>query len=145
MILENMIKNNIGNNSITIYKSIYVPNILISEYLLRLKKYFNCSVECYVVALIYIDKLMKKYSEIKFDNYTAHRLFLICLIISIKYLDDEIYTNKFYARASGITLLELNKLEIKTLQYLKYNIFVSKEEYDRYYSHIEKVRINLNN
>jgi hypothetical protein len=124
------------SNVYNIYRSIKIPGLTISKYLVRLVSFCDCSSNCYVVTLIYIDKIIKKHSEIVFDSFTSHRLLLSCLIIAIKYLDDDHYENKRYADIFGLRLLELNNLERLTLQILEYNMFVSYDEFNKYSCYI---------
>ncbi|KAF4703512.1 mitochondrial peripheral inner membrane protein, partial [Perkinsus olseni] len=44
------------------FHSVTVPNIAVSDYLLRLSKFFHCSGECFVIALVYLDRAVKESS-----------------------------------------------------------------------------------
>lgn len=139
-ILKNIINNdNNKSNIITIYNSISIPKITVYNFLIKIYKYLDCGIECYIVALIYIDKFLKKYPNIILNNYNIHRILLIFIIIAIKYLEDIPISNKYYAKLCGLSLKEINKLEKQTLQNLNYDLFISKEDFDTYYSFIIKI------
>lgn len=145
-ILELIIESNRTNlnNDKTVFHSISIPKITIRDYLKRLNRYSRCSIECFILALIYIDKLTK--INIIFNEESSHRILFICLILAIKYLDDEIYTNKYYSEIGGLNLLEVNNLEKYTLELFKYNIHIKDKEYDIYLVEIQKIiNKNLNN
>ena len=50
-----------------------VPNIGMVEYLGRMKRYALCSDVCYVVALMYIDRVVKKNVGFEITHMNAHR------------------------------------------------------------------------
>ncbi|EER07600.1 hypothetical protein Pmar_PMAR015483, partial [Perkinsus marinus ATCC 50983] len=94
------------------FHSVTVPSISISDYLLRLSKFFHCSGECFVIALVYLDRAVKEssYSEdtdvdvtvaghehttiFNITRLNVHRLFLTALTLAAKYYDDCYYANK---------------------------------------------------
>lgn len=48
-------------------------------------------------------------------SQTVHRMLLTCLMLTAKFYDDVHTTNAFYARMGGVTLQELNELEVSVL------------------------------
>jgi len=137
--LETIIEKSNNNKIINIYTSHYVPNIKIGDYFLRIYRYTDCSIECYILGLVYIDRLLTKNPDIIFNNFTAHRILFSCTILAIKYLEDYYYSNSHYAKIGGLTLSEINKLEINTLKLLNFNAFVSFEEYQIYNLTLNKI------
>lgn len=61
------------------------------------------------------------------NHLTIHRLLLTCLLLAAKVLDDGGYYNKTYAFLGGISLSEMNKLEIALLSKLNYTTHVTRE------------------
>ncbi|KAJ3323905.1 hypothetical protein HDU76_013523, partial [Blyttiomyces sp. JEL0837] len=53
------------------------------------------------------------------------RMFLASLILASKYLQDKTYSNKAWAKISGLSLGEVNKAEMKMLKWLDFDLHVS--------------------
>lgn len=53
------------------------------------------------------------------------RLVLTATVLAAKFLDDEYYTNRHYAKVGGVSLAELNSLEMHMLTLLAYRLRVS--------------------
>lgn len=49
-----------------------------------------------------------------------HRYLIIAIVLAIKYQDDDIYKNDYYAKVGGITMQELNDMEKEFLELLDY-------------------------
>ena len=71
--------------------------------------------------------------DIYFNKISSHRILASCTILSIKYLEDKLYYNNYLARVCGLTLSEMNRLELYTLKLFDYKMYVSDDEYNRYY------------
>jgi hypothetical protein len=52
--------------------------------------------------------------------------------MAIKYNEDDYYSNTFYAKVGGVTMQELNSLEVEFTKLIKYNLFVDIEVYNKY-------------
>lgn len=109
-------------------------------------RYFNCSAECYLLSLIYINRIIRL-NRFIINTYSVHRLILTSfafvffalmrsMMIAAKYFDDVYYTNTFYAEVGGITVNEINNLEVDFLCRIGFNLFVSTEEFRQYYKDI---------
>lgn len=110
-----------------------VPSISICEYLRRIHKFFGCSDECFVIALVYIDRISKMKRLVPLCHLTVHRLLIIAMLTAAKFHDDIHYKNKYYAKVGGISLSEVNKLEALFLKMLDWNVVVSAQEYQLYH------------
>lgn len=101
-------------------------------YVERLLNNAACSRSAFVVALIYLKRVQEMGREKYFVvSRNVHRLFLTALVLAIKFLDEPIYDNLFYARVGGLgSLREMNTLEAEMLRLLDFRVFVSDEEYD---------------
>lgn len=115
------------------FHSSRAPPISIQDYVKRLRKYFVCSSECFVVALVYIDRVGKNNDSMAVCDVTVHRLLMIALMIAAKFHDDKYYNNGYYAKVGGMTLREANILEVVMLKELKWRLVVSPEEYQLYH------------
>lgn len=116
------------------FHSSAVPGISIHDYLKRLRKYFLCTDECFVHALVYIDRIGKHNDSMTVCDLTVHRLLMIAAMIAAKFHDDKFYANFYYGKAGGMTLKEVNLLEVVMLKELDWQVLVSVEEYQLYHS-----------
>ena len=105
-------------------------DIPIYEFLTRIIMYFNCQDSSLIISLIYLDKLIMK--NININKYNIYQLLFTCLLISVKYNEDNIYKNNYYSEIIGITLEELNLLEYNLYYLLDFNAYIKNETYEYY-------------
>lgn len=105
--------------------------ISIEDYLKRLIMYLDISKNLIVVSTIYINRL-----KIKFNYNNYHKIILISLLVTNKFLEDDNINNKFWADCGGIPLDLLNKLERKFLIKINYNLYIREEEFCKKYDEI---------
>ncbi|CAD8140805.1 unnamed protein product [Paramecium octaurelia] len=113
----------------SIFHAIAAPAISIYNYLQRINKYTHCSEQCFVIALIYLDRLQEKHSYLVLNSHCIHRFLLLALVTAIKFQDDDYYKNEYYAKVGGINLKEINKLEQEFLEYMNYELFIDEQQY----------------
>eukprot|EP01036_Dinobryon_divergens_P009416 gene9416-12589_t len=53
------LKSHTGQHFVTKFQSSYAPGITVIAYLERIRKYARCSDSCFIVALIYIDRIIE--------------------------------------------------------------------------------------
>ena len=58
---------------------------------------------------------------------------MVSCVISIKFLDDKFFTNSFYSKIGGVSIIEFNELEEYFAKMMKYKFFVKREEYCFYF------------
>jgi len=63
--------------------------------------------------------------------------------VAAKFLDDSYYPNLFYSQIGGITLKELNFLEVEFLFGLNFSLHVTPPEYRRYYMGLSALSLNV--
>ena len=114
-----------------------IPVITIMGYIERLRKYCRCSDSCILTALIYIKRILRKYSQVELHTLNVHRYnFLIfriiisALLVAIKYSEDICFTNKFYAEIGAISCEELAKLETEFILLLDFDLHVLPELFE---------------
>eukprot|EP00929_Paragymnodinium_shiwhaense_P119038 TRINITY_DN90925_c0_g1_i1.p1 TRINITY_DN90925_c0_g1~~TRINITY_DN90925_c0_g1_i1.p1 ORF type:complete len:289 (+),score=41.22 TRINITY_DN90925_c0_g1_i1:149-1015(+) len=116
------------------------PNF--EDYLAKLHWFFECSGSAFVVALIYLDRLCKAHSSLQFTDSTCHRLMLGCLVVALKYHDDEYpYKNSWYADIGDIPIHVLNDMELQVCRLLDWKLFVQTEEYERFYEEVVSAQV----
>ena len=134
-LFEKLIENNTSklNNSIfnlKIFETEEIPTISINKYIERIVKYTNCEENTLILSLIYLDKICLK--NINLTVYNIHKFVFSSILISIKFNEDKIYKNDYYAYIAGVSLKELNLMEHNFLQILDYQVFVKKNIFNKY-------------
>lgn len=115
----------------TFYSSFKQPFEL-DFYMRRLVQYVNCSTAVFVTMFVYLDRVQEKCKALLASDMNCHRLVFTCLVLAVKYLEDEVHSNGYYARVGGLTIDEMNSLEFKLLNVLDWNLSVSPETYAVY-------------
>ena len=87
--------------------------------------------ECFVLALIYIDRLITK-RRIVLDQLNVHRLLVTSVMLAAKFFDDHYLDNQHYAAVGGVPKAEMNVLELEFLFLLEFNLHVTRADYDMY-------------
>ena len=132
---ENKIKNEVQNIKIKPFTTKNIPSMSIKDYLLRLSQYTKINESTIILILIYIDRICKINNfHITFNN--IYKLIICSMIIAIKYNEDNFYSTEVYAKLGGITVQELNFLEMQFLISIKFSLFVEKDLYDKYYDNL---------
>jgi len=108
------------------------PPISIEDYLERIAKYSCCSEECFVLALIYVDRLIQCNPAFLVNSLNVHRIIITSVMLAAKFFDDHYYNNAYYGKVGGVSNSEVNSLEIEFLFMVNFNLFVSREEYEIY-------------
>eukprot|EP00792_Barthelona_sp_PAP020_P010235 TRINITY_DN354_c0_g1_i1.p1 TRINITY_DN354_c0_g1~~TRINITY_DN354_c0_g1_i1.p1 ORF type:complete len:265 (+),score=56.72 TRINITY_DN354_c0_g1_i1:200-994(+) len=90
-----------------------------------------------IALLAYVDRLIEKTGLVLCNNNWKLVIF-ICLVLSQKVFDDLCYDNNDYRKLlPGVTLKQMNDLEIITLKLLDYDVLVSNSLYTKYYIHLQ--------
>lgn len=66
------------------------------------------------------------------DSHNIHRLIIAGITVSTKFLSDFFYSNSRYSRVGGISLQELNHLELQFLVLCDFELLISVNELQRY-------------
>eukprot|EP00294_Goniomonas_avonlea_P001393 CAMPEP_0114556188 /NCGR_PEP_ID=MMETSP0114-20121206/9160_1 /TAXON_ID=31324 /ORGANISM="Goniomonas sp, Strain m" /LENGTH=308 /DNA_ID=CAMNT_0001741385 /DNA_START=22 /DNA_END=948 /DNA_ORIENTATION=+ len=120
-------------NGLTIFHTLVPPTTSIDEAVAFLSRNVQCSPSCFVLAFIYLDRVMKQQPCFSLDEMTVHRALLVSFVLAIKYLEDDGNChNDVWARLGGLGLREFNALEREFLFRLDYRLHVRLEEYDAY-------------
>ncbi|GAM17844.1 hypothetical protein SAMD00019534_010190, partial [Acytostelium subglobosum LB1] len=132
-----------GDQNKSIHTQFYPPNnklplISIRDYIHRLFKYSPCSRECFIMSLIYIDRLMLE-CGLSLNSYNIHRILITTLVISTKYQDDIFYNNEFYSQVGGINVQEMNQLELELLRLLNFSANCSNDLFIQYSREIDNL------
>ena len=142
---ENDINPIINNKNISPFLTDSLQSITINDYLKRLVKYTQAESSTLIAMLIYIDRICELNNFI-INSYNVYKILFSSLIIAIKYNEDEYYDNKFYAKVGGLTLKEMNNLEINYLSLIDFKLYISEEVFDNYFENlIDAMQTLINN
>jgi hypothetical protein len=121
-----------SGGNLTVFHAVREPNVSIQDYLFRIARYFLCSPECFVMALIYVDRIVRRHSDFIVCKLNVHRLIVTSMMLSVKFFDDVYYSNAYYAKVGGVRGSEMNVLEAHFLRLLDWDLFVKPEEFEAY-------------
>lgn len=117
----------------TVFDSSAIPPIGIDKYLMRLSATFRCSDATFIAALVVVDRLLEyDGGRLPLTTRNVHRIFLASLVVAVKYHEDLVYSNSHYAKAGGVHLREVNRLERVILATLDFDLRVAPEQYHLY-------------
>lgn len=128
----------------TRFDSHTAPTVSIGCYLERLRKYFACSEECYVLALVYMERAGNTHPAMAACVLNIHRLLLIAVMLAAKFHDDVAWGSSHYAAVGGVSAKELNALENAFLRALDWKLTVNAEEYEFYRAYMEAYMAEVN-
>jgi hypothetical protein len=103
-----------------------------SSYVKRIMKYGGLSPCCFVVGMIYLERLKEIIPSLCLTSTNFQRLFLVAIMEAAKFLDDFYFSNKHWAEVGGITTQEINALELEFLFLLEFDLNIQRSEYDSY-------------
>jgi hypothetical protein len=112
------------------------PAITIADYLLRIAKYGLCSGECFVLALVYIDRIIQQNPTFVVNSLNIHRLLITSVMLAAKFFDDQYFNNAYYAKVGGVPPPEMNTLEVEFLFMTNFSLFVTTDTYRQYYQEL---------
>jgi hypothetical protein len=61
---------------------------------------------------------------------------LACVLLAIKYNEDDYYSNEFYSRVGGVSLDEINTLELEALVGITHRLFVEENFFNKYRNYL---------
>ncbi|KAL7553241.1 hypothetical protein ACHAWF_016756 [Thalassiosira exigua] len=135
VVLERLVKNNApqaaSDRRETPFHALRAPAIGIQQYLERIHKYASCSKECFILALVYIDRLIQK-SGFLLTDLNVHRVVITAVLLAAKFFDDAYYNNAYYARVGGVLVSEMNALEVEFLFKINFSLRVVPGEFEKY-------------
>ncbi|CAN6235796.1 unnamed protein product [Urochloa humidicola] len=111
------------------------PDISVRAYMARIARFAGCSPACYVAAYVYLDRLLRRGGRrraLAVDSYSVHRLLITAVLAAVKFMDDVRYNNAYFARVGGISLPEMNYLEVDFLFAVGFDLNVSPETFGHY-------------
>lgn len=126
---------NLNNNGISdkAFITAKIPKISLCEFFGRILQYAKLDQATVVCIFIYIERIADK---IELTWFNIHKIIIASMLTSVKMNMDEIFPNSFYARIGGISLEEINFIEISFYNLIKYDLYVDSACYEEYESAI---------
>ncbi|CAN6238827.1 unnamed protein product [Urochloa humidicola] len=120
--------------SASAFRATTKPGISVRAYMARIARFAGCSPACYVVAYVYLDRLLRRGRRLALavDSYSVHRLLITAVLAAVKFMDDICYNNAYFAKVGGISLVEMNYLEVDFLFGVGFDLNVSPETFADY-------------
>lgn len=124
-----------------------IPEIPIYAYLTRVLKYCPVTNEIFLLLLVYFDRIAKRANNLRkkrdegddsfeqlfvMDLFNIHRLLILGITVSSKFFSDVFYKNLRYAKVGGLSLEELNYLELQFMLLLDFKLMISVEDLQNY-------------
>jgi hypothetical protein len=97
----------------------------------RIHKYASCSNECFILALIYIDRLIQR-NNFLLTELNVHRVVITAVLLAAKFFDDAYYNNAYYAKVGGVLVSEMNGLEVDFLFRINFSLHVTPDLFQKY-------------
>lgn len=123
-----------------------ISAVSIIAYMTRLVQHSRARAVVLISLLIYFDRIAERVKEVSekaplaernqhpfiMDSYNIHRLIITGFTISLKYITDLYYKNDYLSALGGVTLKDLNFMELRFLVLLDFKLAVSMEELQNY-------------
>lgn len=122
----------------THFHSVYEPSVTIREYVSRIGRYSRCSRECFIIALILLDRYQRN-TGYQLCSLNVHRLMITALLVAVKSSDDVFQSNKYWNDVGGLPDREIHFLERFFLKDIKWMTYIDREEYNWYLTHLARM------
>ncbi|KAJ1897045.1 Pho80p cyclin [Kickxella alabastrina] len=109
------------------------PKINIDDYLQRISKYAMLEPACLLLILIYVDRICERNPTFTISSLTVHRFIITAATVACKSLCDAYCTNSHYAKVGGVSMHELNSLEVELLHMTGWHLVATQEQLLQYY------------
>ncbi|KAI9190719.1 cyclin-domain-containing protein [Polychytrium aggregatum] len=130
------------HDNLTRFHSRAAPSISVLDYLQRIVRYASIEKSVLLLLLIYIDRICEIHPSFTISSLTSHRFLISAITAGSKALSDIYCTNTHFARVGGVSVQELNLLELEFCQMINWRLSCSVELLQQYY--INLVRTNPN-
>eukprot|EP00960_Hanusia_phi_P069867 767180-Hanusia_phi.AAC.2 len=117
-------------SKVTVFHGHRPPNISVKSYLERIKTFGGCSTCCFVLGVLYLERLASSDATYLLNSYNMHRLVLTAVMVATKFVDDFYFSNSYWSKVGGIQIEELNGLELEFLFLSGFSLHVQRAEYD---------------
>lgn len=121
------------SEEISSFYSVQKQDFEMEFYVKRVWKYVDTCPGVFFNALLYLDRVQASNPSLKINSFNVHRLFMTAVVLAVKFLDDQVYSNKHYATVGGISSAqELNQLELTMLHLLDFRLHIDFDGHMKY-------------
>ncbi|KAJ3014405.1 hypothetical protein HKX48_005183 [Thoreauomyces humboldtii] len=122
--------------TITRFHSRAPPGIKLDDYLRRIVKFASVEPSVILLLLVYVDRICELHPTFTISSLTVHRFIIAAVTSGSKALSDIYCTNTYYARVGGISLQELNLMEIEFCKMIGWRLSSSITLLQQYYANL---------
>ena len=115
----------------------FLPCISIEDYLKRLFYYTKINISTLILAIVYIDNFCELNGYILTLN-NIYRMIMTSCLLSIKFNEDKIFGNSFYAKVGNFSVELLNALEYEFYVKMNFQLLVNHDYYKKYYNYLSR-------
>ena len=119
-----------------------LPTISILDYLNRIVIFSNIEENTLISALIYIDTVAKIK---KISQFNVYKILFAAVLVALKFNEDEIYKNNYYAQIAGVSIEELLILENEFLKLIDFKLIISENTFNAYKLALERLNYKYEN
>ncbi|KAJ2781057.1 Pho80p cyclin [Coemansia javaensis] len=112
------------------------PGISVADYMQRVARYASLEPACLLIMLIYVDRICERNPTFTISSLTVHRFIIAAATVACKTLCDAYCTNLHYAKVGGVSMHELNSLEVEILHMLGWHLVATQEQLEQYYTNL---------
>ncbi|KAI8808812.1 cyclin-domain-containing protein [Cladochytrium replicatum] len=129
----------VTHNNLTRFHSRAAPSITLYDYISRIVKYASIEKSVLIFLLIYIDRACERHRHFTISSLTVHRFIISAVTAGSKAVSDIYCTNTHFAKVGGVSVLELNLLEVELCAMLEWHLAVSADVIQQYYSNLVRI------
>ena len=112
----------------------FIPPISLNEYIKQIMEQTKIDISTLIISIIYIDRFCHKNKYILTIN-NIYRILLSAILLSIKFNQDDITSNKAYSEIAFVSVEDLNILELTMYLKLHFSLKVNDKLYQKYYDY----------
>ncbi len=106
------------------FHALTLPQISIENYINRFIPTFELQEDELLAILIYLERYTLYQTEYEITKYNIHRLVAVIIYTIHKFYEDKQYKTKHVAKCAGLTIAELNAMEIYFLFSIKFELMI---------------------
>mmetsp|Transcript_62702 Transcript_62702/g.120714 ORF Transcript_62702/g.120714 Transcript_62702/m.120714 type:complete len:557 (-) Transcript_62702:419-2089(-) len=114
-------------------------------YVSRILKLFDCSREVYIIAQVYVNRLLQKHPNLVIQAGSVNEMLLASVVIALKWHEEvcEQYPDAHYACCGGVSTKKLQHLEARFVELLGWELYVSPSEFHTHCSMAATLNVEL--
>ncbi|KAJ3161443.1 hypothetical protein HDU86_007225 [Geranomyces michiganensis] len=122
--------------AVTRFHSRVPPGIKLDDYLQRIVKFASVEPSVILLLLVYVDRICEINPNFTISSLTVHRFIIAAVTAGSKALSDIYCTNTYYARVGGISLQELNIMEMEFCKMIGWRLSCDIVLLQQYYANL---------